>query len=416
MSSVLSELVLIGAVSFNAILAIVNGHLFGLQRVHVVLAEVVIYAAALSLIGFKADRKMMPWFLLSLFIILSGLLLALGNGAFNAKYLRDVLVIPVFVMLGMTFHRATLIRPLLILQTIVFLVAVVEAVLPGAYADVFRILEYYVNTRDFSESQFWNADSTLFISATRPGERFFGFIELHRISSIFLEPVSLGNYCVVMAIAAIAFWRELGIWSRIYLIVSILAMLIGCDGRLAAASILIILILVPLLNQIPSRWSVTYLPLVLVFSAGYVWIFNKDAAGDTFGGRLAGSLLFLSEMDLSGLLGFDAISAESSADSGIAYFLLTQSVIGVAIIWLCICMVPDGRDYRSRMYVHALAVFIPLNLMVSYSFFSIKVAALIWFCYGYVYMKSLSEGAVIANDVAYRLPSVDVAGQYRKTT
>jgi putative polymerase len=409
MSSVLSELVLIGAVCFNAILAIINGHVFALQRVHVVLAEIVIYATALSLIGFNADRRMMPWFLLALFIILFGLLLALGNGAFNAKYLRDVLVIPIFVMLGMTYHRATLLRPLLILQTIVFLVAVLEAVLPGAYAEVFRILEYYVNTRDFSESQFWNADSTLFISATRPGERFFGFVELHRLSSIFLEPVSLGNYCVVMAIAVIAFWRELRVWARVYLTASILAILIGCDGRLAAASILIIVILVPLLSQLPSRWSVMYLPLVLIASAGYVWFFNRDAAGDTFGGRLAGSLLTLSEMDLSGLLGFDAISADRGADSGIAYFLFTQSFIGVAIIWLSICLVPDGRDYQSRIYVHAISVFIPLNLMVSYSFFSIKVASLMWFCYGFIFMKSRAYDASVDRDGTLRLPAVDVA-------
>jgi putative polymerase len=409
MSSILSELVLIGAVSFNAVLAIINGHIVALQRVHVVVAEIAIYAAALSLIIFNADRKMMPWALLTLFIILSGLLLALGNGDFNAKYLRDVLVIPVFVMLGMTYHRATLARPLLILQTIVFLVGILEAVRPDAYAELFRVLQYYVNTRDFSESAFWNADSTLFLSATRPGERFFGFVEIHRLSSIFLEPVSLGNYCVIIAIAAMVFWKELTAWTRAYLILSTLCILVGCDGRLAATSILIIVILAPLFNEIPGRWSVIYLPLVLIASAAYVWAFNQDGTGDTFGGRLASSLLILSQMDLTGLFGLDAMSSGSAADSGIAYFLLTQSVIGVAVIWLCICLVPDGHDYRSRMYIHAVCVFIPLNLMVSYSFFSIKVAALIWFCYGYVYMKSISDMADTGMDGTYQLPAVDMA-------
>src|SRR5258708_1820592 len=152
MSSALSEMILIGAVLFNAILAIINGHVFALARPHVVLAELAIYAAAISLLFFNADRKMMPWFLLAFFVILLGLLLALGNGAFNAKYTRDVLVIPVFVMLGMTYDRTSLVRPLLILQTIVFLVAILEAVRPDAYAELFRILQYYINTRDFSQN------------------------------------------------------------------------------------------------------------------------------------------------------------------------------------------------------------------------------------------------------------------------
>jgi putative polymerase len=224
-----------------------------------------------------------------------------------------------------------------------------------------------------------------------------------------LEPVSLGNYCVVISIAVIAFWKDLTAFARVYLIISTLCLLVGCDGRLAAASILIIVVLVPLLNQLPGRWSVIYLPLVLIASVGYVWVSNEDVTGDNFGGRLAGSLLLLSEMDLAGLFGLDAASSYVAADSGITYFLLTQSVIGVAVIWTCICLVPSGQDYRSRMYVHAICVFIPLNLMVSYSFFSIKVAALIWFCYGHIVMQSTLEEVGLESGGIYRLPATDVA-------
>jgi putative polymerase len=97
-------------------------------------------------------------------------------------------------------------------------------------------------------------------------------------------------------------------------------------------------------------------------------------------------------------MGLDALSADGAADSGIAYFILTQSSIGVAVIWLSICFLPSSRAFASRAYVHAIAIFIPLNLMVSYSFFSIKVASLIWFCYGYLYARLPAvENAVIEN-------------------
>src|ERR1700679_1542379 len=103
MSPAITECVLILAVSFNAFLAILNGHGLTLNRGSVVVAEMAIYAATIAILMFNADRRMLPWFLLAVFIVVNGLLLSLGNGAFNPKYMRDVLVIPVFIMLGMTY-------------------------------------------------------------------------------------------------------------------------------------------------------------------------------------------------------------------------------------------------------------------------------------------------------------------------
>jgi putative polymerase len=390
MNSAVTDLVLILAVCFNALLSIINGHVVALERTHVILAEIVVYAATLTTVVLNADRKMVPWFLLTLFIILNGLLLSVGNEAFNAKYIRDVLVIPTFIMLGMTYNSRSLTRPVVILQTMIFAVSLLEALRPEAYSEIFQVLNYYVNTRDFSAGQFWNSDSSLFLSATRPGDRFFGFVDLHRLSSVFLEPVSLGNYCVIIVVLLVACWHEIGFAGRSYLIGSTLALLIGCDGRLAALSILIILIATTFLRNIPSRWSVLYLPIILLLSAVFVWVLDLDPTHDNFGGRLAGSIGTLSQVSLHGLVGLDAQSSNQAADSGVTYFILTQSLVGVTTIWLAVCLFPVGRIYSTRLYVHGIGIFIPLNLMVSYSFFSIKVASLIWFAYGYLFMKDSS--------------------------
>jgi len=262
---------------------------------------------------------------------------------------------------------------------------------PEAYSEIFQILKYYVNTRDFSESSFWNTDSNLFVSATRPGDRFFGFVDLHRLSSIFLEPVSLGNYCVIVVVFLVACWPELSARVRYYLAVSTLALLIGCDGRLAAASILIVLISAIFVRRIPSRWSFVYLPIMLLLAAIFTRSSDVEAGQDNFSGRVAGSMVVLSRVDFSGLLGLDASAAGSAMDSGITYFVLTQSFVGVILIWLAVCLFPNGRRYSSRLYVHGTAIFIPLNLLVSYSFFSIKVASVIWFYFGYFLTKDDSE-------------------------
>jgi putative polymerase len=402
MSSAVTECVLIFAVIFNAILSVVNGHVMALDRGFVVLTEIVVYAATLSIVVMNADRKMLPWFLLAFFIVLNGLLLCLGNGAFNPKYMRDVLAIPTFIMLGMSFSSRSLTRPVVLLQTIVLAVALLEALSPAIYSEIFQVLKYYVNTRDFGTTSFWNSDSTLFVSATRPGDRFFGFVNLHRLSSVFLEPVSLGNYCVIIAIFLIAYWHELSVAMRSYLAGSTLALLIGCDGRLAAISILIIWAVTTCARKISSRWSVLYLPIILLLSSLIVWNLNPDPTADNFAGRVAGSIGTLSQIDFMGLLGFDAQSSGQAADSGIAYFVLTQSFIGVTIIWLSICLLPVGLSYFTRLYVHGIAMFVPLTLMVSYSLFSIKVASLMWFCFGYFFMNDDGVDNPSLSDVGFR--------------
>jgi len=390
-SSALPAIVLIAAVCFNAVLAIINGHVVGLSRGQVIFAELAIYAAALAIIVTHADRRMWPWFLLTLFIILMGLLIGLGNGEFNPKYIRDVLVIPVFIMLGMTYRADSFVRPFVVLHTIIFAVAAVEVVSPNTYAEIFKVLDYYVNTRDFAANSFWNADSNLFLSATRPGARFFSFVSWHRLSSIFLEPVSLGNYCVLAAILIVACWKDLSNTARYYLVGSTAFLLVACDGRLAAVSIVLVLTSAAIMRNVSSRWSVVYLPAILLTTGIFVWALGRGEYQDDFIGRVEATFDFLYGLDALSLLGLNAAMAERSADYGIAYFVLSQSLMGVAAIWVVICLLAPDRAIPSRLYVHAIAIFIPLNLLVSYSFFSIKVAALIWFFYGYLCKRDLAH-------------------------
>jgi putative polymerase len=255
------------------------------------------------------------------------------------------------------------------------------------------VLDYYVNTRDFAANSFWNTESTLFLSATRPGARFFSFVDWHRGSSIFLEPVSLGNYCVIAAILIMACWHEMTNTARSYATGSTLFLLLDSDGRLATVSIGIVLFAVCFVRQISSRWSVLYLPIITLLAAGYISAFDISGAADDFKGRVAGTIDQLSRIDATGLLGQNARAAENAADNGIVYFILSQSLIGVIVIWFWVCLFPRGLTISSRLYFHAIALFIPLNLLVSYSFFSIKVASIIWFFFGYFYMKDIFSAA-----------------------
>src|SRR5262249_54170721 len=140
-----------------------------------------------------------------------------------------------------------------------------ELLFPDAYSRTFDILSYYVNTRNFSMRDFWNQDSSLFVSATRPDERFLlGFLNIHRASSIFLEPVSLGNYAIVVTAFTLAFWREMSAAKKIFFALTTLIIVVGSDGRLAATTCTALVLSSFIFPFLPRYSNVFYLPGALV--------------------------------------------------------------------------------------------------------------------------------------------------------
>lgn len=377
--------ILITAVFFNAALAIENGHLHQLSQIYVSLAEAVITGLAVLLVAVNFRTDMLPWAVLLVFILLLHLVLSFVNQAVNPKIIRDVIDIPVFIALGMVYARGNIVKLFFYIQTIVLAVLLMELIDVDTYSQIFKIQDYYMNTREITQHAFWNTDSTLFVSATRPGERFLlDFLGIHRLSSVFLEPVSLGNYGIVATIFTLAFWREMSRWMKFFFVISTVCIVIGCDGRLAAVSCAILVICAPIFPLLPRYSNLTFLPGVFFFSALAVGLLALRHSTDDFVGRLSGSIDLLGGLDLGAIFGLDPLLAAKASDSGISYFVLTQSVIGVAVMWIFICLVPRYRTRISVILIYSICTYVPLNLLVSYSLFSIKTAAPMWFMYGYL--------------------------------
>ena len=381
----LSASILIVAIFFNAALAIVNAHFAALSQLHVSLVEVAISGLALAVIALNLRASMLPWAILLALSLLLHLTLAFANQALNPKFIRDAIDIPIFIALGMVYARGNIVRLFFYIQCVVSLVLLFELLFLDAYSRIFDVLSYYVNTRDFSLRDFWNQGSTLFVSATRPDERFLlSFLNIHRASSIFLEPVTLGNYAVVAAAFTLAFWREMPGAKRIFFIVTTLIIIVGSDGRLAATTCTVLVLGCFIFPLLPRYSNVLYLPVALLLSAIVIKGFGLQGSGDDFSGRLVSSIEFLTSLNIPTLLGSHPEQSAFAVDSGISYFVITQSVFGPALIWLFVCLVPRYNDRRSTIFVHSVCIYIAFNLLVSYSLFSIKTAAPMWFVYGYL--------------------------------
>lgn len=386
-----------GTLAFNPVLAFVNGNVTSLTSGFVIAAEVLLVGAAavLAATNFRPAMRM-PTALIAWLFLFMVLRSAVVDPATSVKYFRDLLIAPVFLMLGMCTDRRYLGRYFFLLHTAVVAIALVEAFHVDLYTQLFHVKDYFIATRGLTEADFWNTDSDLFVSAARPDARFLGIfdglMDAHRVSSLFLEPVSLGGYCVIVTGYLFARWRSLNLASRGYLIATNTFLMVACDGRLAIVSFAVIAVISAFRRLFPPFTPVLYLPGVLALAFAFVAATQHSGGGDDFPGRVAWTVDLLNGYDLPAFLGMSEEFMSKAVDSGVGYIVTTQSIFGMVLFW-CLCGFSSRYETREQVvYAHALCLYVAFNALVSYGFLSIKTAALLWLIKG-VFEAETEEGA-----------------------
>lgn len=373
-------------------LSIINAHVVHLTMDSVVATELSIVVAAQVTVLWNYRVQMLPWYVMIAFVLAFAVLRGSFLGHFEPKFVRDVLLIPTFLLLGMTTSLRRLTMMIAILHVIVVAGVLFEAFFTQSYSDLFEVRQYYIATRSFEETAFWDTSSDLFVSATRPAERFFSFIDLHRVSSVFLEPVSLGNYVVIITAFLCANYRNLSPRLRAFLLIGNVIALIACDGRLAAVSSVIIVLAALVAPRLPQKSELLYLPVAV--AVAFLFVFTAHpVVGDNFSGRLAYCVNLLTRYDIADWLGMSDRFVGLAADSGIAYTIATQSFVGVALFWLLLVMDAQERKPEQIKFIHGLCIYIALTMLVSFALFSIKTAALLWFIYGSLQRSAVPKAA-----------------------
>lgn len=376
------SLILIACIMFNAGLAVVNANIMALTPSVVMLVEGMLTATALAVALLRWRPEMSPILVVMSLIFLFGVVRAIVTGQMQPKYIRDVMIIPVFLLLGMASSERYLVRTVLFVQTVVVLVFLLESFLPDIHSAIFKIQEYYINTRGTRADQFYNSNSDLFVSATRPNARYFPWVTELRMSSIFLEPVSLGNYCSIIVAFTSSCFRRIGLPATIYLALTTVVLLMGCDGRLAVLASLIILAAAFVTPYLPPFSAIIYLPLagLTLFSAA--GLLGLKSGEDDFAGRLAGTVELVHRFELPDFFGLSEQYVGSTVDSGLAYLIVTQSLPGLILLWTFIAWHVSEKTTEQIRFTHALCIYLTLSMLVSYSLLTIKTAALLWFIQG----------------------------------
>ncbi|HEX3141779.1 MAG TPA: polysaccharide polymerase, partial [Rhizobacter sp.] len=347
----------------------------------VVTAELLIYVACVPLLLLRLSLRS----LIAVFVAfgLMGLIALARGGYFDPKAARDLLIPLVFVWAGRSYAQGSrsLDRPLLAVTAVVVVIGLLEAVLPDLYSRAFNIFSYYTGLGgDSNAGQV--AGQSVALNGLRPegiGRTLLPqLLGAKRVSSVFLEPVSLGNFAVILMAYGLAKpwseWRVMAWFAAASVLLIILA-----DSRFGS-SLLGLLVLLRLLVHGSAHVLAVTFPVIgacaLLALATYA-----PGLGDNLVGRMTMSgryLLSFDEMNLLGLRGFST----AFGDMGYAYVLSRFGLPGVVLMWLCLFMLPL-RDETARRFRTSMSAYVTLILCVSgTSLFALKTAGVLWFVFG----------------------------------
>ena len=367
----------------------------------VVDAAITLAALGLALTGASGSA----WLLLFL-LGTNALWLLTITPEFDVKgVIRDPLVLIAFTLLGMTCSTFTRARLLFVaISCLVLAVAIFELIAPQAYTSIFNILSFYQGRGVVAGYPAQYGDSSLFVSGMRPGGRLLlPFLGQHRISSIFLEPVSMGNFGALAVAFALAIptkhWRSAAAIGVVGVVTILLA-----DARFAlfASGLFLIARFAPLRWMNAALAAMPVLAISLVFYAAHTFA----PQGDDLPSRLATSGLVLESLNFTQIFGADPGSV-STVDAGYAYAITSLGLPFCIVLWGAFVMLPTPTAHAQR-YKFFLGIYACALLCVSgTSLFALKTAALAWFAMG----AMVAEGYALRSTVRLRASTQLVAKQ-----
>lgn len=375
--------VVIGAVVYQVALCLMNTHLFPASRAMVGLAEAMLMLACIPLLL----PRLLPGVIIMVALTGATLcLLALFKGSVDLKGFRDVLIPLWFFWLGRNVGDIQLAdRILRITVALILVVGLYEMFALESFTNLLDIFGYYVNIGNLQPITEYERESRLQMNGIRPedmGRTLLPWLlDNHRVSSVFLEPVSLGNFATLMVAWGLSKGRDERalLW---FFVGAGLAMMVLSDSRFALLSVTLLAFL-----RVAFRGWMLYLPAMMPFCIMAfllaLGLFSDIGYSDTFVGRLISSAWGLMSFDAPMLLGAD--SGASFPDQGYAYVLSTFGIVLALGFWLALWMipVPDERAHRFRCFA---CVYISLILAISgTSLFAMKTSALLWFLFGVVF-------------------------------
>lgn len=385
-------LILLASVLYNTGLAFLNANIMPVGTLHVALTEAVILAIAAVYLASKIrafpGSMIMPAVVFLVFMGMMFLLVSFLNEHLYPKAIRDMILVAVFFMIGGTASGRGIFASFRFLAAAILLFIVIEACMTEFYVMLFEPAEYYANTRGIQKLE--DDKTGLFRNSLGYAGRFsFGIFETHRLSSVFLEQVSLANFAVILAIFLATFWGRLSWADRVLYAVTILMIILTNNSRTASVLCAMIAAGYFIFPYLPRYTHMLYMPAALLCA----WLFFYDPEmgvrleSDDLTGRIGHTMANLSTMKDAYYTGGTIDEIYRMFDSGFTYLIMTQTVFGLLAFWLFTGLAVPSSGAVSKRFNHSLMLYLYLNMLTSSAIFSIKVSAPLFFMAGYLHYE-----------------------------
>lgn len=375
LNRLLIPVAVIGGLTFNFALCFVNTRITPTWELYVMMSEMVLVMFAFAA---TLDRRMGIYLFLGIFVAYMAMLFAFRGHA-DAKAVRDIIIPVVFFFMGMK-ARDLMLADRLVATAVAIVVAfgLFEYFAVETFLDYFNVLGYYLARGTINLGETFGISRGLFISGLRPEPRtILPFLGQHRVASIFLEPVSAGNFGVI-AYSWALFRTDMRF--RVPVLIGALSTVVLADARFGLYTCILITAVSPVLKFTPRLlWMV--MPFIMLSAVAAYGIATNTLGGDnSIGGRMAVTAHILTSLTPDIVFGVETTD-QFTADSGLAYTLTKFGIVGFVALWGALVFAPV-KDEKAWTYLAMVLIYLLLLMLISNSFYSIKTGALLWFILG----------------------------------
>jgi putative polymerase len=378
------------AISFNALLSFGNANLTAVSAGTVMLSEMLIIGTVI-VVGYRSFNigylilVGMMFYTLILTVVRANISPEAG---FDVKIVRDFMIPIVFFMLGLRIKNLETADSIVFKATIVLLCfALFEYFYLDAYLKLFDVARYYIARGTLLETEHaLNVSNGLMVSGIRPADQgriLLPFLGDHRVSSLFLEPNSLGNYGCIAALWAFVrsrMERRIYFWSFI----GAGALIILSDTRFDATFLVTLGLLMLILPVNISTIMAFIMPLIAMLCLVSLEHISGDVSDQITGLGLYPRLLYsghvILDFDLANWFGLK-VSRLQTFDAGYAYLISNAGFIGLGLFWW-IFMSLKGANRYFYVFRNVSAAYFAVLFCIAESQLTIKTAALHWFLMG----------------------------------
>lgn len=391
-STWVAGMLLIGTIAFNAVLCFLNTRGIVITDIRVMMAEVLLIAGT-----FVACRNYLTaghLFVLGLIVVYTVALAmvryvdvpALG---FDPKIARDLIIPVVFFLLGTAVADVRAADKIMAWATALLLVfAVFEYFFLDAFLRIFEVAQYYIARGTLDDTRHaLEVSQGLMASGIRPadqGRTLLPFLGDHRVSSLFLEPSTLGNFGTLVVMWAALRSRMQG---RLYfwMILGGATLLVLSDTRFDAAFLVLAMAMLVLPHRLttPVIFVLPFLTILALYAladAGPAYHAVPQIDGVGVYERLLYSGRVLLSFDVYNWFGVQ-VSRAQTFDSGYAYLISTVGIVGAAALWFWF-MSLKAENRFFYVFRNMIGLYFVTLLCISASQFTIKLAAMLWFLLG----------------------------------